>query len=144
MYDLSTDPFEVHNLASLPEHQGMLCQMRRVLDNWRKDTGDMGEIPETELAQRMWPGGIQPQTAAPVISPPGGTLGRSARVTITCSTEGASIAYTVQPEPEAHWQLYTKPIELRPPVRLRARAIRYGFKESTETVATFDVGGSRP
>lgn len=45
-YDLTTDPHEVRNLADVPQHQAKLSEFRKVLDDWIKETGDMGEKPE--------------------------------------------------------------------------------------------------
>jgi len=46
LYDLSTDPDEVNNLAAAPEHGERLKAMRAMLDQWIVDTKDQGEIPE--------------------------------------------------------------------------------------------------
>ncbi len=48
IYDTESDPFEVHNLASSsqPEHQDALIRLRKTLDDWMAETGDLGEIPE--------------------------------------------------------------------------------------------------
>src|ERR1051325_9844959 len=48
LYDLQTDPFEIHNLAKSdnPEHQAELKKLRAVLDQWIVDVNDQGRIPE--------------------------------------------------------------------------------------------------
>jgi uncharacterized sulfatase len=46
LYDLASDPYEIHNLAASPEHQATLKEMRGVLEEWIKETGDMGQFPE--------------------------------------------------------------------------------------------------
>jgi len=46
LYDLKTDPYEIHNLAVNPEHQTRLENLRKRLDNWMKRTNDHG--PESE------------------------------------------------------------------------------------------------
>jgi N-sulfoglucosamine sulfohydrolase len=46
LYDLQTDPWEIHNLASDPEHRETLQRMRGVLTKWIEETGDQGRIPE--------------------------------------------------------------------------------------------------
>jgi N-sulfoglucosamine sulfohydrolase len=48
-------------------------------------------------------------------------------------TQGASIGYTTEDGPAATWRLYTGPIRVDAPTTLRAKAIRYGYKESAET-----------
>ncbi|MCX7014074.1 MAG: sulfatase [Candidatus Sumerlaeota bacterium] len=48
LYDLQTDPHEIHNLAEStdPEHQAELKTLRAVLEKWIEDTNDQGRIPE--------------------------------------------------------------------------------------------------
>ncbi len=40
IYDLSTDPFELHNLAADPQHAARLTALRAELDAWMKQQGD--------------------------------------------------------------------------------------------------------
>ena len=50
------------------------------------------------------------------------------------------MAYTFEEVEKPHWLLYTKPLSLpEGKVTLRAKAIRIGYKESKESVATFVV-----
>ena len=100
-------------------------------------TGDLGEVPESQLAESFWPGGVQPQAAAPSVDPPGGDLEGARDVTIVSPTEGASIAYTTDEGEDPHWRLYTGPVYIDGDVVLRARAVRYGWAESPETTADF-------
>jgi len=48
LYDLHTDPHEIHNLADSPEseHRAALMRLRAALDTWIVETGDQGEWPE--------------------------------------------------------------------------------------------------
>ena len=46
LYDIQSDPYEIHNLARLPEHQVTLEKMRALLEKWIEDTSDMGQFPE--------------------------------------------------------------------------------------------------
>jgi N-sulfoglucosamine sulfohydrolase len=41
LYDLEADPVEVRNLASDPDHQGKLLEMRAALEQWQNDTEDL-------------------------------------------------------------------------------------------------------
>jgi N-sulfoglucosamine sulfohydrolase len=54
LYDLEADPHEVNNLAqsSQPEHVAKLNELRGALDQWLKDTNDLGAVPEEELIRR--------------------------------------------------------------------------------------------
>ncbi len=57
LYDIATDPHEVHNLAESPEHETVLARMRRALDDWIDETKDLGLVPELELEAWLQPGG---------------------------------------------------------------------------------------
>jgi arylsulfatase A-like enzyme len=46
LYDLSSDPHEIRNLAGSPEHRKALDRLRKVLDDWIVETDDQGRIPE--------------------------------------------------------------------------------------------------
>ncbi|WP_254508768.1 sulfatase family protein [Anatilimnocola floriformis] len=48
LYDWQADPQQVHNLASDPNHAGMLEKLRARLDRWIEETGDQGQRPEAE------------------------------------------------------------------------------------------------
>ena len=46
LYDMKTDPWELNNLAGLPEYAKTLAHLRSVLDKWIVDTDDRGRFPE--------------------------------------------------------------------------------------------------
>jgi hypothetical protein len=103
---------------------------------------DQGLINEPEMIQRMWPGGAQPETASPYIlsrrttdvkRDPSLTVKGPTEVIIYVPTQGASIGYTTDEGPTPTWRLYTGPIPVKAPMTIRAKAIRYGYKESAET-----------
>ncbi|CAI8170742.1 MAG: Arylsulfatase [Bacteroidota bacterium] len=48
-YDLLTDPFELHNLASDSSYTTEIRAFERRLDAWIKTTNDLGELPESEI-----------------------------------------------------------------------------------------------
>lgn len=50
LYDVEIDPWEINNLANDPKYAGVLNRMRGALDTWRKDTKDVGVIPELEYS----------------------------------------------------------------------------------------------
>ena len=133
LYDTVDDPFEVENLADRPEHQQRLARMRAALDRWVVETGDLGATPEAELAERYWPGGVQPATPPPAIRATARADG-TVEIAIT-AVDGASIAWTLDPADPPRWQLYSGPIRVAAGATVRARAIRYGWGESEESVA---------
>ncbi len=140
LYDIETDPWEVHNLIDDPEFGEIADRLRGALDRWRNDIHDMGDIPEAEMVERMWPGHQQPQTGMPAADPAEGRFDEPVDVRLTCPTEGASIAYTTEEGDSAHWLLYSKPLHLQGGTRLRVRAIRYGYKESEELTVSYRFG----
>ena len=48
-----------------PSHRPALERLRAAVIEWMTRVGDQGLINEAEMIQRMWPGGVQPETAAP-------------------------------------------------------------------------------
>lgn len=46
LYDITTDPYEVTNLALDPKHKATLEAMRKNLMDWEEKTGDLGRKPE--------------------------------------------------------------------------------------------------
>jgi len=155
LYDTQADPYEIHNLADDPKEQENLQRLRRALDEWLEDVGDMGRIPETEMVRRWYPDGVQPQTApvvfVPIAEPHAGrqpsvdnvNLPAPALLQMHCATQGASIAYTFEEGDDVHWELYTGPLCLPAgTTALRAVAIRIGYKESEQRRLTVTVENS--
>lgn len=54
LYDLQKDPHEVHNLADDAEYKQILSELRAKLDKWIVETGDQGEVPESEEVTAHW------------------------------------------------------------------------------------------
>ncbi len=50
LYDLTTDPHEINNLASDPKYIKVLEQHRQHLASWMKETDDKGQYPESDAA----------------------------------------------------------------------------------------------
>ena len=51
LYDLTNDPYELHNLVNSPEHRNVLKRIRAAHIKWMRQTGDLGLIPEPELEE---------------------------------------------------------------------------------------------
>ena len=147
LYDTTTDPHQIRDLAAEPAHRVTLERLRQAVTDWMTRIGDQGLTNESEMIQRMWPGGVQPETAQPYIVPrrATGAPARVATISVDAKTEvviyvptqGASIGYTTEEGPAPKWRLYTGPILVDRPMTLRAKAIRYGYKESTEARVMF-------
>ena len=133
LYDTESDPHEVNNLADSAEHRDILKRLRQILNRHLKDTRDLGLINEAELRERMRPGGVWQVTAKPdiTLTPEGGRI----RMALACETEGASIAWTMDNNPNPRWRLYSGPVLVPSKSIIRARAVRLGFRESAEASA---------
>ena len=147
LYDTESDPHQIRDLAADRTHSDTLAAFRKAVIDWMTRINDQGLVNEPEMIQRMWPGGMQPDTAQPYILPRRELEAPSRRASIAVTgpmevviyvpTQGASIGYTTDEGPAAKWRLYTGPIRVEAPMTLRAKAIRYGYKESAETRTVF-------
>jgi len=130
LYDLNADPYELQNLAENPDHAGALIRLRRALADWQAHVADLASESEPAMAERMWPGGIEPVTSSPSIKRMDG------KIQIECASEGASIGYRLHPDEP--WQLYTHPIEASENLsNIEAKAVRYGWAESPSVRASW-------
>ncbi|MGD2175580.1 MAG: sulfatase-like hydrolase/transferase, partial [Candidatus Brocadiaceae bacterium] len=152
LYETTSDPHEIDNLAQDPAYEPERRRLSEELDRWLRDVGDFGEVPEAEMVEQWYPGREQPQTAAPVFvpicegspgqkaAPEGGEFRGPLLVQMYSATQGASIGYTFAEGEDVRWELYTGPLRLpEGATTLRAKAIRIGYEESAESVATFIV-----
>jgi len=145
LYDSQADPWEYKNLIDAPEHQERIATMRKKLDAWIKDTGDLGFVlPETKLVkQHIWPpDGKQPTTPKAEIDfiyrSDGSSLGVT--IDINCENPGASIAYRLSKDDKfsGPWQIHDGSIYVDEKAvgYIQVQTHRIGFKPST-TVKQF-------
>lgn len=126
LYDLESDPYEVHNLAEDPKYQEKLSIYRKALSNWQLDIADKGFIPERDLLEMFWPNMVQPETAEVTFK-----NSKKGKLQLISATKGASIGYQLNDKIGTNtWQLYHKAIDLKKNNKIVARAIRIGFKAS--------------
>jgi len=149
LYDTTTDPHEIKNLAGDPKYKDVLRRMRVIHAKWVRETRDMGLIPEPEFDEMKRPGGKYEKTADPVFWAPKWQPGEAVRrVTIACPTAGSSIVYRINGDDQNNsaWRLYTKSVWLTKGKVLHAKACRIGFKDSGEVRFRFDdkVSGPKP
>jgi arylsulfatase A-like enzyme len=131
LYDLSTDPDEVHNLALSSDHQIKLKEMRAALGVWQMEIGDLGFIPEYDLVNMMWPGMSQPTTEQVQFKKEG------SKISLASATIGSSIAYQTDEGVEGKkWKLYTLPLDIKSFKKIKARAVRIGYK--TSEISTYE------
>ena len=121
--------------------------MRKAVTDWMTRIDDQGLVNEPEMIQRMWPGGVQPETAQPYIVPRRELEASVARAVdgVNATDGGRHLRADAGRVDRLHhrrgavakWRLYTGPILVDAPMTLRAKAIRYGYKESAETRTIF-------
>lgn len=126
LYQLSSDPNEIENLAYAPAFQDRLKSLSSAMDDWIEDTGDMSVLTELEMVAKMWPNGKQPVTIAPEACLVGD------KVKWTSVTDGASVGYA-NAQDTAAWNIYTRPYTASDITY--AKAVRYGYAESETTAA---------
>lgn len=80
------------------------------------------------------------QTAAPVMSVPGGEIEQGTKVELKTETLGAVIYYTTDgTEPTEQSMTYTAPVTIMRPVTLKAKAALPGLHDSVVNAATYTV-----
>ena len=143
LYDTECDPHELHNLANNPRYEQVLERMRRELNRWMEQTGDVGLIPEPELDEMMQPNGKKHQASPPVLQAKPAGHGYWT-VSLHSTTPGASVVYRCASSEEqvSRWRLYVRPLTCREGENLIARACRLGCLDSPEV--TYRVGSALP
>lgn len=127
LFDTAVDPHELHNLAGDLAYEEKLIEMGAELEAWMERTNDPGLLPESQLVETLWPGGVQPVTAPPV------AVRDTDGISLTSATDGASIGYQILApgeEPPDRWQVYTSPVKVPQGSRIRAVAHRLGYAAS--------------
>ena len=127
LYDITTDPNEINNLAEKPEYESTLYKMRKVLNNWMIETEDTGLIPEPALINSMRPQISWEKTGNPYISYIKKD-GDYFNIEIDCATDGASIVYKIGNN--ENWKLFSKKIKIKDNKMLYVQADRLGFEMS--------------
>jgi hypothetical protein len=83
------------------------------------------------------------QVATPVISPAGGLFSQPQQVSISTTTAGAALRYTLDGStPNASSPLYTGPITVSSSATLKVIGIKSGSEDSLPASATFGIGQS--
>jgi len=152
LYDVKKDPFQITNLAAVPEYRKVKDEMAKMHEKWTLETGDMGHLNEPEMVEQMWPGGKQPVTDIPyfIINSPedrsaknyrtGGTYSFPMTLSFYCPTHGASVVYTFEERKNPRWLLYNGPLHLKPGTwKIRVKAVRYGYSDSEELTGNFEI-----
>ena len=98
-------------------------------------------IKSIEITYTPSEGPTMETVATPVISPASGEITADTEVSIECTTEGATIKYTIDDtEPSAeNGIIYTKPFTLNEDATVKAIAIKDGYNNSAVATATYTL-----
>ncbi len=84
--------------------------------------------------------GGTPVVSTPTFTPAAGTYYEAQNVTINCSTEGATIYYTLDgTEPTTESSVYSTPIEISETTTIKAMAIKADYENSAIAEATYTI-----
>ncbi|MFD0797308.1 sulfatase [Maribacter chungangensis] len=120
LYDLVQDPYELNNLAQDDTLRDTLMHYRKVLDEWIRESNDLGAVPERELIQRWLPNGVQPKLPPLVLEPVGTTI------KLHSDIRDATIAWK-RPQ-DSIWNIYSH--ALPDTLNVQAKAERIGLADS--------------
>jgi arylsulfatase A-like enzyme len=120
LYDLQNDPNELINLLDKPELQDTLVHLRTVLNNWIKETNDLGETSEKELMRNWLVDGKQPKLNPLEI------IKKDGKIILKSNLSDATILWK-QPK-DSLWNIYSKP--LASDISFEAKAERIGYSDS--------------
>ena len=128
-YDCDTDPYNLTNRIDDPTYAAKIIELRTALDQHIENIHDKAVIPEAQMIEQMWPGGIQPATAKPIVS-----IDKD-NIRISCPTKGSSIGYIlsekeIKPDLNSGWQLYHEPLKTKGEMFLYVMSNRIGFADS--------------
>ena len=85
-------------------------------------------------------GGGQETVATPTFSPAAGTFTEAQNVTISCTTEGATIHYTLDgTDPTANSDTYSTPLAISETTTVKAIAMKQGMSNSSVASATYTI-----
>lgn len=130
LYDLQSDPWELHNLADDPRYQDQLVRLRAVMDQWLTEVHDLGAVPEKQLLKQMWQGMDHPPATENVVVQKKGRM-----LVLHCATEDASVGYKLWDAGSAEptrWEVYTHPINFKKGQHLKTVAQRIGYQKTIE------------
>ena len=128
-YDCLTDTYQLNNLIGEQQYTEKIEELRGALSDWQTVIDDKGFIPELELLESMWPGGIQPKTVEPEYYFNGEMLH------VSCDTPGSSIAYIIsdnefKPDLNSGWKLYHQPLRIIKGKTIYLMSTRIGYRDS--------------
>lgn len=127
--------YKVGDIVSYGDSNYQCIQAHTALTGW--------EPPIVPALWSLYNGGTPQTVATPVLSPGGGTYTAAQNVTITCSTAGSTIRYTLNgSEPTASSAAYTGAIAISSTTTVKAKAFLSGMNDSQTAAATYTINKS--
>ncbi|MGD0978849.1 MAG: chitobiase/beta-hexosaminidase C-terminal domain-containing protein [Candidatus Bathyarchaeia archaeon] len=101
-------------------------------------------LTDSDTASATYTINIPPgKVATPMFSPPGGTYSASRSVALSCSTNDATIRYTVDgSEPSSTSTVYSSPVSVSVTTTIKAKAFNSGMTDSDTGSATYTINTS--
>ena len=96
--------------------------LRNKLDQWMKETGDMGSLSEKEILKSFFPEGKPPK-----LSPLSYKI-ENDLIILSHPNNGSSIIWKIQGDKSKSWNIYNKP--LAKDSQIIAKAVRIGYDPS--------------
>lgn len=128
LYDMENDPFELVNLSDQEQFQDTLVHLRKILNNWIKETNDLGRTPEKDLISMWFPNGEQPKLK------PLQMVENGDEINLISEKYDATIIWK---EPgDVSWHIFSEPLNKN--VSFIAKAVRIGYKDSDDLLYSID------
>ena len=137
----NTAPATWHSLGKYTFNAGNAGSVKLLDSSGSTDKFVVADALKFELM-----GSAPPKVATPTISPNGGTFSSALTVTLTISTPGAAIHYTMDgSDPTASSALYSAPLQVTKSATVKARAFAAGMTDSDVITAAFTFSsGTQP
>ena len=130
LFDTQIDPYEMKNLANIPQYANKLKELRAKHMHWLNQYKDWGAMPEMEMVKLWWNG----KDTAPLTAQPEVQFSKN-KVIISSATEGASIGY--RKSLKDTWTVYQKPFMGQKGDSLYVVAQRIGYIKSEKKLILF-------
>lgn len=122
LYDISNDPYELKNLAKNRELIDTLFLLRNKLDEWIKETGDMGVLSEEEILKNFFSEGRPPKLL------PLSFKIENDFIILSHPNKGSSIIWKIRGGKSKSWNIYNKPLANN--LKIIAKAVMIGYDPS--------------
>ncbi len=120
LYDLKEDPYELHNLALDSDYQQTLIEYRQLLNDWMKETNDLGRMDERILMERWLIDGDQPRLDELQLEV------TERGIELISPKNDATVVF--RQSKDSIWQVYATPLSKE--ISFEAKAERIGYHDS--------------